>query len=177
MQTTGDKVIARPFRRAFNKDGSFHIDKVPVIQIFPYVMDHLMSNSKVVQHARAAQVKVTIAEPKLLINITILIYVKYRSFRFVEYIGLLDQDLYPTSHKVGVSQPFRPGPDKTLDLNHVFAPQLPGQMMRFLGFGGIKDHLSQPVTIAQVNKDQSAVVASPVNPPGQGHLLSRVIKS
>jgi hypothetical protein len=61
-----------------------------------------------------------------------------------------------------------------LHLNDVLISQGVGRVVHFGAGGGVKNNLGKAPAIAQINKDQAAVVPSPVDPARKGDVLSFV---
>ena len=171
-QPAGDNKVARPFRRTLEQDRRLDLQEVAVGEIFANKAHKGMAQSQIAHHVGAAQIQITVFQPQRLIDLVGGVgNIKGWIFSRVQDRHLVGHHLNRAGAEVGILLAGGAGLHKTLHLHDKFAARLFGKIMRS-GIGvGIDGHLGNTKTVAEIQKDQPAMIAPPVNPAGQCHLL------
>ncbi len=137
-------------------------------------MGHLRAQLQALEHLRAAQIHVAIAQPVLLGNLIVLdIQHEGRSFGAVEDGQLLAEDFDLAGGQVGIDGTLRAAANAALHLQHEFVtyPLGGGEDLRAVR---IKHHLHETFPVAQINENDSAVIAAAVDPSVEVDVLIKV---
>ena len=89
---------------------------------------------------------------------------------------LIDNDLDITGRQIRVLKALGSLAHRADHLDHIFAAHLGGDVVGGGGGVGINRHLGDAEAIAQIDKDQAAVIAAAVHPTGQGDLFADMIQ-
>ncbi len=135
-----------------------------------------MAQGDVAGHARAAQIQIAIFEPQGFVHLVGLVAdVEGRVLGRVEDDHLGGQDLDVPRGQLRIFKAIGPQMDRARDLHDIFIATLGRGRVGFGGRLRIDGHLGNTISIPQIQKDQTAMVTSPVHPPGQGHRLALVL--
>src|SRR6476661_2051932 len=120
----------------------------------------------------AAKIECPVAEAGELVHRALLIDRERRRVGVAEQLEVGDLELDLPGGEVGVDVvglATRHGPDRR---DHVLGPQVVGARVRLGGCLRVEDELQQAGAVAQVDEDQTAVVAAPVDPTGDTDLVA-----
>ncbi len=174
VQAAGHDKVARAFGRALEQDRRLDLQEVARRQVLADKAHDAVAQHQVLRHAGAADVEIAVLEPQHLVHLVAgRADVERRGLGRVEDRHLVGDHLDVTRGQVGVAQPFGSCRHRALHLDHKFRPRLRGDVMR-LFLVGVDRHLGNAKAVAQVDKDQPAVVAPAVDPACQGHTLAHI---
>ncbi len=108
-----------------------------------------------------------------LFRIFLLAEYRHRQFgRRAQHLDFVDVDLHLAGGQIGVLGAGRALADLAVDAHHPFRTQRLSQLERQAV--GVGNDLGQAVMVAQIDEQQSAMVADAVTPAGQPHGLANV---
>src|SRR5690606_41000327 len=90
------------FRRRFDKNGGFNLNKVLVRKIVADLLRHLVAENKFVAHRIPADVQITVLHAEFLSPIRFIFNVKWWKFRGVKYSKFLNQYLHITGRNLWI---------------------------------------------------------------------------
>src|SRR5690606_11891528 len=163
MSPAGNQIVASPFWRCLGQNRRFHIQKALLVQITTQACSDPGAQTQFVSHLRATQVQEPITQTHVFPDIGVFVQGEWRRLRLVQYYQAFCQHLNLAGHHIEVVSPFRAHTDLTGNLNHVLAADPIGQLEAFL-IVRIEDHLGNSFAVADVEENNTAMVASPVNP-------------
>ena len=169
LPAAGHQVIPRAFGGAFDEYGGFDFQESPPVQIVADVFDDLVAQTQVALHGRAAQVKVAVAEAQAFVGVHVVGDVERRREGLVEGDHLFGHYFHVPGGQKGVFGALRPAAHAAADLHAPFRAQALGGVVILGGqVFGVQYGLHDAGAVAQVDKNDAAVVASPADPAGQG---------
>ena len=124
---------------------------------------NVMPQPQTLVHDLTAEVEIAIFEADFFADL--LIQLERQGLRAIEELQLDGQEFHASGGEVGVHRPARTFADPSFDADH----ELIAQPLRFpenLRRIGVEHHLQQPLAIAEVHENDSAMVPPPVNPSG-----------
>ena len=130
----------------------------------------MAAHKQALLHDRAAQVHVAVTKPRLLVDV-LLVQLEGRSLGMIEHREGVSENLDLAGHHVGIHGAFGALAHATLHLQDELAPHLLGGCKGLLGIG-VENDLYQARAVAQIDEDDAAVIAPPVNPAAQHDLLA-----
>ena len=122
----------------------------------------------------AAQIEISMAQAQLLVDVGILVDRKRWRLRDREHGAAAGTQLDLAGLAPGIDVLGGAQPELALEAEHPLEPGLPGSAVRLGRVVGIDDHLEDAGVITEVDEDEPAMVATPVDPPEHGRELSRV---
>ena len=125
-----------------------------------------MPHREVGLHARAAQVEIAVFEPHVFIDVVIGGHDERRRLGAREHLELRDRHFDRTGSEFGI---FRAA-GTALRAPAYAHDELVAQRFRYFerrGVGRIERDLRDPIAVAQIDEDQSAVIAAAVHPAGE----------
>ncbi len=169
MGTAGHQVIARTFRRGAGQHGCFHVHETVAIQVVAQKAGDARAQLEMLQHGGAAQVDVAITQAHVLADL-VLVELERRSLGGIEDVQRRRHYLDGARRQTRVFGASRPAPYPAANAQHVFTAHRFGGR-KHLGIVRMADDLGQAFPIAQVDEDHPAMIAPPVHPAGQFHVL------
>src|ERR671916_751426 len=168
----GGGVAGTPRRRGWQQRRLYLPQVAPVPKI-PHVLDEPLAEKDVVAHLLPAKVQVAVLQAQGFVDGAVALYLERRGLGGVEYPqgGRLDLDL--PRRQVGVLVALRAGGHLALDRDRPLRPQRLG-LRELLRVVRVEGDLGDAPPVAQVYKDESAVVAAAVDPPGEPRRLADV---
>ncbi len=136
-----------------------------------------MTQHDTLAHAVAPQVQVAIAQPQRLVGRDVIRDRERRRPGRIEHGGALRLHLDLAGRELRILLAWQAPLHRPLDAQHIFQPRLAGDGVRRRGLRRtlrVKDHLRQPIAIAQVDEDELAVVAAARDPAGEHDALADV---
>ena len=128
-----------------------------------------MPQPQTLAHDLATQVKIAIAQPHLLTDL--LIQLEWQRLGAVQQLKLPRHQFHPSGGQVRVHRARGPLAHPARHPHHELVAQALG-FREDRGGAGVKHDLQQPLTIAQIDENDSAVIAPAVHPAGHGDLLA-----
>ena len=118
------------------------------------------------------EIEKTVTQPHFFAIVAVAVHFQRKRFGGPENFAGRDPQLYVAGRQIGVFSVAGPLLDFSGDADHRFQTQR-FELRKYVRFN-IDHALGQPVMIAEVDKQQIAVIALPVNPPGQAGLCPGV---
>ena len=134
-----------------------------------------MAQTQISLHARTAQVKVTPRKTQVFTGVATVLNGERRSFGSIEKLPFVGHNLNLAGHHVGVDHTVRTGAHLALDRKHIFRTQNMDIFVCRRGNIGAEHNLGQPVAVAQVDKNEAAVVAAVLHPTHQANIFTIII--
>jgi len=173
VQAARHDKVARPLRRALQQDRRLDLQKVALRQKLADEAHHMMAQFQIRQHARAPQVQIAILEAQRLIHIVgVAADVERRRARGVQDRDLAGHHLDGACRQIRVLEAGRSLAHNAAHLDDVLAAELARHLMGLLRGVGVDGHLRNAETVAQIHKDEPAVITAAVDPACQGHVLA-----
>ena len=171
VRPAGDQEIPRPFRRGAGEQGGFHLDKACLIQKTARALGQCVAQTQVGRKTRPAQIQAAMLQTQIFRRVQALVQHKGRGTRGVEQFPGCDHHLYVPGAHIGVAHAFRPGAHITPGGQHILGAQHMRPGVR-LGRGlGAENNLGQPFPVAQVHKDQPAVIPAELHPAHEADVI------
>ena len=183
VQTRRNEIVARAFGGRLGEDGRFHFKEALRGQLVADGHGGTAAQREVAGHARAAQVEIAPLEAKVFARFHAVLNLEGRGLGRVQQLPFADHDFHFPGLEVGVDHALGAGAYLALHGKHVFRTQ---RASLFVGLGGVlgaEHDLRQAETVAQVHKNQAAVVTPVLHPAheadfrpvvGPGQLTARV---
>ena len=175
VDAAGHDVIARAFGRRLDEQRRLDLHEAARAQVVSQEQHDLVAQQQVALHVRAAQVEIAVLQPQALVAGRLVVGGRHRrGLRLVQHAdaGRADLDLAGRErrlHRVG-----RAGAYRALGLQDVFRAAARSRVERRWVILLVEHDLHDPVAVAQVDKDQAAVVAPAVDPARQRDRLAHV---
>jgi len=164
--TAGHQVVPCAFRCCTGQNGRLDVDKAVFFQVVTDVVGNFGAKAQLVLNLGAAQVDVAVAQPHILTHLLVLVQLKRRGFGPVQYDQLLAQHLDLTGTHLLVEGALRAGPDAAADRDHILIAHAVCQLETLFPIR-VEYDLGDPLTVTQVEKDDSAMVAATVYPAAE----------
>ena len=169
VYAAGHEVVARAFGGGFAQHGGFNVDKAIGIEEFANFHRHFVAQHEVALHIRAAQVKHAVGEAGGFAQMLVIKLEGWRN-RWVKHYQLVAKNLDFARGNGIVGGAFRAGAYQAFDLDAELVTQVFGQFEHF-GAVGVAHDLHEAFAVAQIDKDNAAVVAPAIDPAAQGNGL------
>jgi hypothetical protein len=134
---------------------------------------HARAQLHAILHFRPSQVDVTIAQAIVVMHV-FFVELKRRGFGSVQNFKLLRQQLDLAGRHFGILGTLGPQPQLALDPEHKLVAQRFG-VAEHGCIVGIENHLQHTFLVAQVDKDDAAVIATTIYPATDADLLIDVL--
>ena len=168
--------VASAFGRAAGHARRPDVDEALGIHRTAHRSDRGVLKAEVPLHAAAAQVEPAVLDPQRLVDV-LLVDLERQRRRAREDRQAVDLDLDLTGRQVRVDGFCCPRDDLPFGLEHELVADLPGRECRVGSALGVHDELKLSGVVAQIDEDETAVVAAGVRPPGDRDPLSDVVAS
>ena len=174
MHAAGHQKIARAFRRDLGQNRRLDLQKALVAQALADGQRNVVAQAEVALHLRPAQVDVAVFEPDFFVLDGLFGRRKRRQPRVVQHqqLGRLNLDL--AGRHLGIDGVRAAQAHLAHSGNHVLRPHLLALQVAVGRQLLVQHNLRDAGAVAQIEKDQVAVVAAPVHPAHQDHLLPGV---
>jgi hypothetical protein len=173
VDAAGDEIVARALWGGARHEGSFDFEEALGDEVVADGHGDAAAQGEVRLHLGAAQVEVAILQAHLFVGDGVFGGREGRRLGLVEQKQFAGDDLDLASGHVGVIEPFATAADASLDRDDVLRTRGVG-----FGVGGcdlLVDHdLGDAGAIAQIEEDETAVVAAAVDPAHENDILARV---
>ena len=148
VDTARDKIVTGAFRSALAEHRRFDFKEALVIHEVTDELRHFMTEDEVALHFWSAQVKITIAQSYIFIDVHTVLDIERRRLGRVQDIEAFDYDFHFTGRKVRVYRFFRTVADHTFDLQDKFTADRFRLMEILVIMGRVNNDLDQtgPVT-------------------------------
>ena len=175
MHTAGDDVVACAFRGGLDHHGGFDLDKAVVGEVTAHGLHDLVLEENVLHQRGTAQVEVTVFKPNLLSGLAVVGDLKSGGDRLVENAQFGDSDFDVACGNVGVLG--RTLPHCSHRRQHKFAAAGLGFFKNRAVGGLVKGKLQKTGAVAQVDEDETSLVALLLHPAADGNRFSDVFGS
>ena len=177
IHAAGNEIIPRPFGGAAGEEGGFDLHKAMRGKIVPHDLGCPVPEEQVALHPPPAEIKIPIAEPHVLRHLGLILDGKSGGLGFVEYPQPMHRHLYLAGGEAGICHILWAQLHDSLNCDDVLAPQGVGLCMDCRVYFGVKDHLGNPIPIAQIHKDQPSMISSGLYPAHHGDLCPDILLS
>ncbi len=168
LEPARDDEVAGALGRALDERRGLDLDEAVGVMDRVDRPDHRAAEDQSPEHRLTTDVEVAVLQPQALVDRGVgLVDVERRRLRLGQDVdgGRLELDGARRQLRVlGAGQTRR---DRARDRHDELRAQPAGGLVRVRRVGPVDHDLGDPVTIAQVEEDQLAVVATPVDPAGQ----------
>ena len=134
-----------------------------------------MPEHKVFLHAGTAQIQVAVLKAQVFTGLAAVLDDKGRRLGGVQKLPLMDNHLNLACLEIGIGHALGTQAHAALDGNDIFQAQDNGALVGLRGNVGRKDNLGQAHAVAQVNKDEAAVVAAELDPAHKADVLVHIL--
>ena len=156
------EVVAGALGGRLGQHRGLDVEEAVRIEVGPDNAGHLAPKPQVLVHAGPAKIDVPVPEPGLLVD-RLVVELERRGARLVQHLDGPGEHLDPAGRELGVlgalgavaHPPFHP--------EHVLAARAVGERERLRGVR-VDDDLEQPGAVPEIDEDDPAVVAPPVQP-------------
>ena len=169
VQTARHEVVARAFRRRGGHDGSLDVEEVTRVEEVAHVLDDAIAQHQVIAHAWAAQIEVAVAQAQRFVHATLFMQIKRWRLCCTEHLDGAGQHFNRAGGQVGICSTFRSQRDGTLDGQHVFRPSVRYDLVRLGRRLRVAHDLGEAIAVTQINENQPAMIATPMQPAGEHH--------
>ena len=132
-----------------------------------------MTNAQIARELRPAQIVIPISQAQIFV-VNLGVHRKRQIVRPIQNLQLCGNQFDVASCEFRIFSSWNARRDFAGNLNHIFAPQ----SVSFLGqrgiFLGTKNNLGETFAIAQIDKNDAAVIARDVDPTGKRCVLADV---
>ena len=166
----GHEEVARALRGRAGQERRLDLQEVERVELAPDDLADPVAQGDGVLQRRAAQVQGAVAQAQVLIHGAVLVDREGRRVGVGEDLQGAHGELDLAAGQVRVDVLGRAALDLPRDGDHVLGAQPVRGGVRLGGVGRVKDELQQARALAQVDEDQTAVVAAAVHPAGHAGL-------
>ena len=164
MHAAGDEVVARAFGSGPRHEGCLDLQKAVVREVVADGARDLMPEAQVALHLRPAQVEIAVLEPHLFVRDGVFSRRERRGTGIVQEQQLGGDELDVTSGHVRVYQRRVTPAQRANGGDDILRPRGLGAGVGFGAALFIQHHLGDAGAVANVQKDEVAVVAAAVDP-------------
>jgi len=172
VQTAGHQKVACAFGRGLGEHRRFHFCEVVFVQIAARRERNLVAQAQVGLHARTAQVKITPGKAQVFARVAAVFNGKGRRFGSVQQLPFIGHHFDLAGHHVGIHHAIGAGPHLALDGQHILRAENVGVFMRGRRDIGAENYLGEAFAVAQVHKNQAAVIAPVLHPSHQANIFA-----
>ncbi len=156
--------VARALRRAFDQHRSLDFDEGAGRQVVAHVLYDLMAQDQVLLHRGSAQVEIAMLEAQALVDLDLLVDVEGRCQRRVQDFDATGLDLDRAGLEARVDRLRRAAANEPGHLEHVLVADRARDFVRAGVDFGVENDLGDAEPVTQVDEDQAAEVAAPIDP-------------
>ncbi len=172
VQAAGNEIVARAFGRRLDDHRRLDLEEASRVEEVAHRLDDLVAHAEIALHARAPQIEIAVLQPQIFVDGLVAVDGKGWHLRAVEDLERVGGDLDVAGRQPRILRSRGTPAHGAGDAQHVFVAQV-------LGFGKsrvlrIEDDLGHALAIAQVDEDQAAVVAAPIDPACELHGLAGI---
>ena len=168
------EVVTSAFGRALAQFRRFDIDEAVAVQEGTHGMLYFMAHDEVVLHFRTAKVEVAVFQADLFVDVDVVFNVERRRLRRIEDAQFFAADFDRAGLHLGVDRVGVTHADDAADDENVFRADLFCLIERSLFVVRGSDDLYDARAVAEVDENQSAVVAAAFNPAGQDDFFALI---
>ena len=129
-----------------------------------HFMNNLMTHDQVILHFRTSQINVSVLQANVFIYIDSILNVEWRSLGFIQNAKFSYYNLNFACFHLRVDCIFASCSYFSLNCKNIFTAYGFSLMESFLTILWTHDQLYNPAAITKINKDQSAMISSCINP-------------
>src|SRR5207248_2170199 len=172
-QSARDQEIARAFRRALGQNRRLDFEITLRIEKIARRFRSTVTNAQIARELRPAQIVIAIGQAQIFV-VNLGVHRKWQIIRAIQNSQLSGNQFDVASGKFRIFRSRNARRDFAENLNHVFAPQ----SVSFFGqrgiFLGTENDLRQAFAVAQIDKNDAAVIARNMDPTGKSGVLTDV---
>ena len=175
LETRRDDEVAGAFGRALDQRRRLDLDEPVRVVDLADRLDHPAAQQEAPLHRLAPDVEVAVLEAHALVDRGVrFIDVERRGLRLGQDLDGARPELDLARGELRVLRSGQPPGDLAGCAHHELRADPRGDRVGFGGFRRVHDDLGDPMTVAQVEEDQLAVVAAAMDPAGQARADARV---
>ena len=167
------KKIAGALGGAFGKNRRFDFEEALGVHHIAHGFHHAVAEAQVAAHLLATQIEVAISQAEIFVG-NLIVELERQDLGGVQDIERGGDDFNRASIQLSVFRPSETGHDFAYDTDDI----LTAQFMRFFGglgmFLGTKNNLCDPFPVAEVDEDESAMVAARGHPAAESDFVAGV---
>ena len=176
LDAAGDQEVAGALGRRLEERGGLDLHEQAVVQRLAQGEREVGTHLEVGHHLGAADIEVAVAQADVLAGLDVVLDLEGRGLRGVEDLDMRDQDLDLARRELGIGLALGTLAHHAGDLDGPLgANGLGGVERRAAGVLGVEGDLGHAVAVAQVDEDETAVVAAAPHPTGEGDLLADML--
>jgi hypothetical protein len=132
VKAAGYQVIASSFRGALNQDGCLYLNKSFGIEEIANKLYYSMAKNQILSHPRPTQVKVAILKTKVLIHLSIFVYVKRWCLGGIKNVCIPGGNFNIPGRYLGILSSRRAEGNLATDSNYIFTAHLTSYCMALI---------------------------------------------
>ena len=173
VQACRDHEVARALRCRLRQDRRLELEEALCLEVVADDARHLRADLEVLLHLVAAQIQRAMADAQRLVDVLVVELERQRIAR-CQLVKFVDEDLNGAGREIrvdgslGTRHDLAAGVDDALDTNRL------GHLDRLRGVLGVDHELDNAAAIAQIDEDQTAMVAQARGPTGGVHLVAEL---
>ena len=171
LEPARDDEVARAFRGRLEEDRRLDVEEPGRLHLAADDPDHLRPQRDVPLQLVAPQVEPAVAQAQRLVHV-LLVELERQRCRAADDLERLHLQLHLARRHRRVHRLVAARDKRSLGLEHELVPDLMRQLGGVGGQLGVDHELRDPGAVAQVDEDESAVVATARRPPGERQLLA-----
>jgi hypothetical protein len=174
VQSTWDEVVARAFGCWIGHDRRLDLEKALRVQEVADVLDDAVAEGQVAGHPWSAEIDVPVLEAETLVDGRFFGDGKRQGQTAIQNEQGVAMDLDRTGADLGVLASGRARLDASMDFDDELVADFSRDSVRVWGSRGIDDDLHEAGSIAQIDKDEAAMIPDRVHPALQEESLANV---
>lgn len=174
METAWDEEIASSLRTRRGKNRRLDVEEVARCEPIPRMINELGSEHKIIKRLRPAEIHISVFIPYLFICFGIFVDLKWRCFGPREDLCRVHNHFYLTRGELVIGLTFWASSDFSGEFYHVFASKRIGYLPRIRIVLRIEHCLSQPVSVTQIDENNTTMITSVGYPTGYCYFLTDV---
>ena len=171
-----NQVVPRTLRRRLGHDRRLDLEEAFADLVIANRHRDLRAQREVVLHLGPPQIEVAILQPHLFVRNRVFRRREGRRLRLVQQQQFVGDHFDRAGQHVRIGEALAAQPDVPLDGDDVLGASCVGLVMRRADLL-VDDHLGHAGPVAQIEKDQPAMVAPPVHPAHQNDVLPRMFRA
>ena len=175
VYTAGNQIVACALRSGFAQHRGFNFQETMLVQIVAHQLSNLMTQNQIALHFRTTQVQITEFQAQVFIGIDVIFNIERRSFSLVQYFDFASQYFDGTGSNIFVDGISIAQANLALNLDYEFVTDILSSFEAGACGFRVSNYLHNTATVAQIDKNQSAVVTTLRNPTAQDNLVTGLV--
>src|SRR3989344_3066169 len=173
VEVGGYLVFACALRSSVDENRSFDLNELAIVEVLSHCLQELMAHEDIPLHAWTSEIKIAILETSLLVHRFFDIDLEWRRFGFVQDLDSGDQYFDRPCWIFFSDSSLDPWSNFARNLEYPLWPdRFRGRKNFPRGILRIKDDLSEPVAVAEIDEDESSVIAPAMHPATERYFCS-----